>query len=63
MGKKREQASHTFNPKAFCVGHHLDAVNRSAGQAICLAQDLDWTNQVQLLDWRHDQNDDAPLLI
>jgi hypothetical protein len=24
MGKKREQASFTFNPKAFSVGHHLD---------------------------------------
>ena len=45
MVKKREQAYLPFSPKAFSVGHLLDAVNRSAGQAICRAQDLDWTNQ------------------
>src|SRR6266851_5280735 len=63
MGKKREQASFTLDLKVLSVGHHLDRVNRFAGQAVGRAQNLDGTNEIKFLNRGHGQDDDASLLV
>lgn len=63
VGKKREQTSLTLDGKVFSVGDDLDAVYRFAGQAICRAQNLDGTDEIQFLHRRHNQDDDTPLLV
>jgi hypothetical protein len=63
MGKKREQASFTFDLKIFSSGGDLDAINRFAGETISRTQDLDWTDEIKFLNRRHNQNDDSPLRV
>jgi hypothetical protein len=56
---ERQDAALALDGQAVCVRDHLNRVNVPARQAIHGVKHLERTNQIQLINWRHHNDDDA----
>ena len=58
---EREQPALALDRQIFTAGRDFNAVNRLASQAICSAENLNGTHQIELLDGRYNKDDYAPI--
>jgi hypothetical protein len=56
---KTQHAALSLDGRAICVRSDLNGVNRSAGQAIDGTEDMNWPNEVELVDRWHGNDDNA----
>jgi len=57
-----KQPSFTLNFQISCIGYDFDFVDGLANQAIRGTKNLDWSNEIKLVDGGHYHNDDSPSL-
>jgi hypothetical protein len=57
-----KESSLTLNLQLLSIGDDLDVIDGLAKETIRGTENLDWADEIKFVDWRHDDDDDAPSL-
>jgi hypothetical protein len=56
---KTQNTAFSWNVRLVCIGRNFDGVDRPASQAIHGTEDMNRTDEIELIDRRHGNDDDA----
>jgi hypothetical protein len=59
LSQEREHASLALNFQFLSIGGDFKRITLSTRKTIGGAENLHWTNEIQLFDWRHNDDDDS----